>query len=233
MLISIIIPTHNDSGNNIFFQTLENLKSLKNIEVIVVDLDINSDFLDKIKNYSITYYSVPLQSRGKRLSYGSKRANGDIILYHHPRSLIDIRAIDFLKEHHQSFHWGALTHTFIEKRWFYKFTSWYSNYIRGDIRQIYYLDHCIFVKKHILDEVNHMPPHEIFEDTALCNLLKKVYKPIRIEFVSQTSAIRFEKNGIFFQSCMNFILKLCFAIGISPKKMNEIYEKGLNLNSKK
>ena len=47
----------------------------------------------------------------------------------------------------------------------YKFTSWWSNYIRGDIRKIYYLDHCIFFKKHILDEVN--PCHlEIFEDTA-------------------------------------------------------------------
>ena len=232
MLISIIIPTHNDIGNNIFFQTLKNLKSLKNIEVIVVDLCSKSDFLDKIKNFSITYYSVPLQSRGKRLSYGSKRANGDIILYHHPRSLIDIRAIDFLKKHHKNFHWGALTHTFIEKGWFYKFTSWYSNYIRGDIRRIYYLDHCIFAKKHILDEINHMPSYEIFEDTAFCNLLKKTYKPTRINFVSQTSAIRFEKNGIFFQSCMNLILKLCYSMGVSPKKMNELYEKGLNLNSK-
>jgi hypothetical protein len=77
-----------------------------------------------------------------------------------------------------------------------------------------------------------IPDVDIFEDTELSIRLSKVSKPKLIPIKVTTSAIRFSKNGLWKQSLMNQSLKAAYHLGIDPKKMNSLYEKGLSLNSK-
>ena len=71
---------------------------------------------------------------------------------------------------------------------------------------------------------------DIFEDTEICTRLKN-YKSKRLKSISTTSAVRFEKNGVFKQSLINQYLKLLYLLKIDHKKMNKLYEKKTKLNS--
>ena len=85
--------------------------------------------------------------------------------------------------------WGAFTHQFSISHPLLNFTSWYSNHIRGGLRSIYYLDHCLFAQKQLLLDVGLLPDIDIFEDTEICLKLRIQGKPIRLPFISQTSAV--------------------------------------------
>lgn len=76
-----------------------------------------------------------------------------------------------------------------------------------------------------------IPDVEIFEDTELSKILKTYSHPIRLTDAAQTSAIRFQKNGLYRQAIMNQVLKLGYSLKVPAKTMNRLYEKGLGLNS--
>ncbi len=78
-----------------------------------------------------------------------------------------------------------------------------------------------------------MPEIPIFEDTELCKILRESGRPTLLKPLSVTSAVRFQKNGVYRQAIMNQVLKFGYSLGVSKEKMDKLYEKGLSLNSKK
>ena len=96
------------------------------------------------------------------------------------------------------------------------------------------LDHCLFFNKNLLSAEDKTPVPEvsIFEDTEFCLKLLRSAKPRRLKFVSTTSNVRFEKNGLVYPSLLNQIMKVGYHLKCSDEFMNRIYEKGLSLNSK-
>ena len=72
---------------------------------------------------------------------------------------------------------------------------------------------------------------DIFEDTLFSLKLLKVSKPKRLKSVSETSAIRFLKNGVYKQALLNQKLKWHYYLNKNNQKMNKEYESGLDLNS--
>jgi len=144
---------------------------------------------------------------------------------------VDIEGIKTLLNCTSEIGWGAFTHQFDIQHPLLNFTSWYSNRIRGDRRGVYYLDHCLFAQKQLLLDVGLFPEMHIFEDTAICLKLKRKAKPIRLPFISQTSAVRFQSNGIYRQAIKNQYMKCCYYFSGSDKKMNARYEKGIELNT--
>jgi glycosyltransferase involved in cell wall biosynthesis len=229
-MLSIIIPTHNEIKNNFIQQSFKLLSTIKNIEVIVVDTDSTDGTKELAKKYGHKVIETDTNSRAKRLNIGIKAARGEFILLHHPRSLLNQKGIQFLVDHKEVYEWGAFTHTFNLQSPMLKFTSFYSNYIRGK-RGIFYLDHCIFCSKYLLDSVGLVPEMDIFEDTALSVKLRERATPTLLPYKSVTSAIRFKKNGFWSQAIKNQILKLKFYIRSDHKSMNKNYEEGLELNS--
>ena len=211
-MLSVIIPTAYESETMLFQQAVDSLSKLKNVELICID-------------------KSEAETRAERLNLGFERAKGSMILFHHPRSLVDPKGIEYLVDHSDKVIWGAFTHQFDQRHFLLKFTSWYSNKIRGQCRSIFYLDHCIFFHRSL--RKSPLPPVEIFEDTVLSTQLRNQQAPLLLPFKSTTSALRFTKNGIWRQAILNQIMKIGFYINASPQKMNKIYERGLNLNDPK
>lgn len=234
-MITVIIPTHNDIKLGFLKKNLDKLSKLKFVEIIIVHRMGQDQTLKLIKSYpELKLIQTEANSRAERLNIGIKMASGKLILLAHPRSLLLYEGLSYLNQNIDKISWGAFTHKFDKDNLLLKFTSWYSNFIRGDLKGIFYLDHCIFFNSSILTEAEKsslIPKVDIFEDTYLSKILLKKSRPRRLPFTLVTSAIRFETNGIIFQSLMNQILKLCFYLRVSPEKMNKIYEKGLQLNS--
>jgi hypothetical protein len=167
------------------------------------------------------------ETRAQRLQSGIEASKGSTILLHHPRSLVAREGLEWLRDHENEVGWGGFTHAFDREHYLLRFTSWYSNRVRPR-RGILYLDHCIFFRRELLTRP--IPPVAIFEDTELSRILRESGPPRVLPFVSETSAIRFAKNGVWRQALMNQRLKWEYWFGRSDAKMNDRYERGLRLN---
>jgi len=231
-LLSIVIPTLNESKTGYLSKILNAYRGLADIEIICVDGGSSDDTVSLIKQSYAKLITTDVCSRAGRLNEGIKQATFDMVLLHHPRSLVDIEGIKALTNATSNIRWGAFIHEFSVSHPLLNFTSWYSNKIRGGLRGIYYLDHCLFAQKQLLLDVGLLPEIDIFEDTEICLRLKKQAKPIRLPFISLTSAIRFQANGIYRQAVKNQYIKWLYYFNRSDKKMNESYELGLQLNSR-
>lgn len=230
-MLSIVIPTLNESKTGYLAKILLAYHSLVDMEIICVDGGSTDNTIALIHQFNATLINTDVCSRAGRLNEGIKHAKFDMVLLHHPRSLVDVEGIKALIYQSAEIPWGAFTHQFTIRHPLLNFTSWYSNRIRGDRRGVYYLDHCLFAQKQLLLDVGLIPQIDIFEDTEICLKLNKKAKPVRLPFISQTSAIRFQTNGIYSQALKNQYMKWCYYFNASDKKMNALYEKGIELNN--
>ena len=235
---SIIVPTFNEEKNPFFLKTLESFShpDLKGqVELIITDR-CSTDLTQQIaQNHGALVIKTQENSRAGRLNIGYQQANGKIIFFHHPRSTIDIEALHYIKNNYDFISWGGLTHTFDLENSLLQFTSWYSNNVRGKLKQILYLDHCIFFRKDLFHKQYKnklpLPIVDIFEDSFLSLRLQSLGDITILPFKSLTSSIRFHSNGIWKQSLMNQWLKIAFYLELPLGTMNKVYEKGLSLNS--
>lgn len=230
-MITVLVPTFNELQNGNKLPEILNLfDEITDIEVICIDSNSTDGTKELINKHNLKLIQTDTTSRAKRFNLGILEAKGSMILLHHPRSVLTKAGLDYLSSKQDELTWGAFTHKFDLNHPILAFTSWYSNTIRP-LRGIYYLDHCIFCQKELLLEVGMLPEVDIFEDSDLSKRLSLKSKPKRLPYISQTSAIRFKKNGIIYQCILNQVLKLKYYLRINHKKMNKSYETGLELNS--
>lgn len=191
----------------------------------------NSEWSPLLEKQNVNLLQVNSPSRAEKFNQAKPFLKSEVTILHHPRSKIDIDSITKEKFEKTSELWGAFTHTFDREHPLLKFTSWYSNRVRGDIRQIFYLDHCFWVKTEHLKKMNPFKSIEIFEDTEMSlDFLKHLGPTKRMAILSKTSAIRFDQNGLFYQLILNQFVKIAYLLGVDHKWINRAYERGLNLN---
>lgn len=232
MKLSIVLPSLNEASNPLFEETL---KLATNYELLVCDGGSDDGTLKLARNAGATVIENCGLYRADRLNMGIQKASGQIILLHHPRSLLSHQACEHLISKLQKspkLAWGAFTHAFDNTHPLLQFTSFYSNHIRPKLQSIYYLDHCIFFVPSRIDGRVQLPSVPIFEDTELSKILRKSGRPVRLKEKSVTSSIRFSKNGVYRQAILNQVMKAMYICGASKPMMDRIYEAGLKLNSK-
>ncbi len=236
---SIIIPTFNEEENRFFRQTLKSFspknKISHHLELIIIDKCSQDQTAEMAKEAGAKVILSKHNTRAGRLNEGLLVAKGKLIILHHPRSIIDLSALRYLKDHFNHLSWGGLTHQFDKENLLLDFTSWYSNQVRGKLKQILYLDHCLFFRTDLLNKHFKtkaiIPEVDIFEDTLLSHKLQQIGDATIIPYTSMTSSIRFHKNGLMKQLFLNQLLKVAYFLGIPYHFMNKVYEKNLFLNS--
>jgi hypothetical protein len=209
-MLSIVIPTAKEKVSTLLLKSLEPFHDHPHIEIIYISFDIS-----------------PLRS--ERINAGVLQAKGSMILLHHPRSYLEPEGIKFLITYQDQISWGGFTHRFDWQHPLLRFTSWYSNEVRSRIKGIIYLDHCIFFHRSLWQTT--IPAVALFEDTLLSEQLRQLKKPLILPYVSTTSAIRFQTNGIYYQAILNQCMKIGFFLKLSNAWLNTLYERGLNLNN--
>ena len=233
-MLSIILPTFNEMRSGYFTSILASLANLEDTEVFVVDGGSEDGTVEKTRQYPYSLISAPNSTRAARLNLGIDESKGDLVFLHHPRSLVETTTFGHLAKFRaeSDTYWGGLTHQFDASHPVLRFTSWYSNHVRFDQRGIVYLDHCLFFHGAFRDKGMRLPDIAIFEDTEFSLALRQYARPERLAAIAQTSAIRFQQNGVLKQSWLNQRLKLARWASAEPEKMNAQYEEGLGLNKK-
>mgnify|MGYP000064517715 FL=1 len=228
-MIAVILPTSNELGLDYLPRQLASLGAHPAVELICVDNASTDGTAERIADSGARLINLPASNRAQRLNAGIRATSADIVLLHHPRSLLAPGAIDALLALPANVTWGGFTHRFDQDHPLLAWTSFYSNRVRMDHGGIVYLDHCIFCRREPLLAAM-VPELDIFEDTALSRLLLRHGRPHRLDTPATTSATRYSRNGVWRQATMNQLMKLGYLAGLSPARMNRIYERGLHLN---
>ncbi len=226
--LSIVIPTFNEMKHG--FLERQSYQQ-DGIELIYVDGGSSDGTLEYLHDQKVVLIESTTSSRGERLNLGIEAATSTVVLLHHPRTIVDQEGVSWLIDNYDNVGWGGFTHRFNFSHPLLRWTSWYSNHVRADLKDIFYLDHCIFARKGLLQKAGKIPAVDIFEDTLLSLQLAEIAKPMRLPFYSTTSAIRFQENGVWQQILLNQFIKIGYWLGVPHQQMNRLYEKGLELNS--
>lgn len=219
---------------------LTNLVQQDGEKEIIAVLSQSDDSTEKVLvEYANRFMEVRIvrslaQNRAQRLNDGIAHSIGEIILLHHPASLLPERVA--LQKIEQAIAlgncWGAFQHGFDDDHWLLRFTSLYSDNVRVKLKGVVYLDHCPFVKCQALQMIGNVPDLDIFEDTVLSDRLCQIAKPVLLDGKVITSARRFHQRGIYRHALLNQLLKICYHFKIDPQWLNRLYEQKASINVK-
>lgn len=226
-MISIIIPVLNEVRHQYLERIFDALEQQEgDFEVIVVDSGSTDETLSLCQRAD-QIIQVPSCNRAMRMNTGAEAAQGDILLFHHPRSVLPSGALQSLHKalQDEKLVGGGFTHSFDYPKWnpLMAYTSWHSNKIRGR-RGVIYLDHCLFVRKPVFEDIGGFDNIDIFEDTVFPLEMRKRGRSIILPEKIKTSPVRFLKRGMLKQVLVNQLLKVGFLCGISPQRLNQWYE---------
>jgi glycosyltransferase involved in cell wall biosynthesis len=244
MRLSIILPCLNEIRHGYLDRILNNLvaqlvppNSEKEIIVVVSASDDDTErFIEEYaaRSPEIQVVRSLAKNRAQRLNDGIAVSTGDVILLHHPATLLPERiALQLIEQALATgSHWGAFRHSFDFRHWLLHFTSWYSDNVRVQQKGLVYLDHCPFMHRQVLAEIGNVPDLDIFEDTVLSDRLCQFSKPVLAQGKVITSARRFHQRGIYRHAILNQLLKMCYHLNLDPRWLNRLYEQKVSINVK-
>jgi len=242
MRISIILPCLNEIRHGYLDRIFANLIAQDGEKEIIAVVSPSDDGTELVLDEYASRFSEVLvvrslaQNRAQRLNDGLAVSRGEIILLHHPATLLpEFIALDLIKkslEENTDSVWGAFQHSFDFDHWLLQFTSWYSDRVRVKQKGIVYLDHCPFINRQLLAQIGNIPDLDIFEDTVLSDRLRKFSKPVLAQGKIITSARRFRQRGIYRHAMLNQVLKICYLLNIDPRSLNRLYEQKSSINVK-
>lgn len=231
-MVSVILPTLNEMKSGFLQDICTRLSGVKDIEVVVVDGGSTDGTLEFCRECGFKTQVLENSNRAERINAGSRAAKGDMLILNHPRSVLDTEGIRYVQKHERTLHWGGFMHAFDSSHPVLQWTSWYSNRVRAEGKGIYYLDHCMYVRKSLLEQAGYVPEVDIFEDTELSLRLLKTGKPELLSYRSLTSSVRYRTRGFMVQALLNMLVKLIYYFNLPHSWINRLYEHGLFLNKK-
>ncbi len=233
--LSVVLPCLNELRHSYLPRILENLtQQAGNPQLLAVVSPSHDATRATIARYpQVEILDTDAQNRAQRLTVGIAASRGDVVVLHHPATLLPegtaLQQVQTLMTD-PTIGWGGFRHSFDFDHWLLRFTSWYSNTQRAKRGQVLYLDHCIFARRELLDKIGGVPDMDIFEDTALSQALQPFGPPQLVQGSVVTSARRFRQRGIYRHALLNQALKLMYYLDLDPKYMNWLYEGKAQIN---
>ncbi|MEM8612759.1 MAG: glycosyltransferase [Cyanobacteria bacterium P01_H01_bin.105] len=235
--ISVVLPCLNEIRHGYLPHILDNLtRQSGNKQLIIVMSPSTDGTYEMITQHpaaaEFKLIDTDATNRAQRLTLGIEASQGDVVLLHHPATLLPPDALAQVRQlmTDKMVAWGGFRHSFDLDHWLLRFTSWYSTTQRPRLSRILYLDHCIFARREVLMQIGGVPDMDIFEDTALSHALSQFGPPHLAPGKIVTSARRFQERGIYKHAALNQLLKLMYHAKLDPKKMNWLYEGKSQIN---
>jgi len=193
-------------------------------ELIIVDggsEDGSSQWLENNQQKEfILVKSAP--GRALQMNAGAAHASSDILLFLHADTTLPIGALD--EVHDKS--WGRFDIEFADNQSprsllldiVAKMVNW-----RSRLSGVATGDQALFVNKSLFNKVGGFPNIPLMEDVALSKLLKQQAKPHCLRLKVQTSARRWQKNGVCKTIFLMWALRFAYYVGVPPKSLKKFY----------
>jgi len=222
-MISIIIPTYNEAAG--IEQILGSLQALRRAghEVIVVDGNSDDETMLRAQPLADQMLIAP-RGRASQMNAGARIAHGDILWFLHADSLPPTNAdqliLDTLKKKHAV--WGHFDVRLSGSDFLLRIIELMMN-VRSRISGIATGDQGIFVTRDTFIQVDGFPDIPLMEDIAISKRLRTYGRPICLHQKLTTSSRRWKERGVWRTILMMWRLRLEYALGTDPHKLERLY----------
>ena len=218
--ISIIIPTLNEAA--CITATLEHVRNLPNVEVIVADGGSHDQTAELARAAGATVVHSN-QGRGKQLNAGAALASGEVLLFLHADTKLPDDFADHvwqaLREGNAA---GAFRLYIGANGWMLRLVELAAN-LRSRWLQLPYGDQAIFVRAFDFFKLNGFRNWPLMEDYDFCCRMRKVGRIKLVPDPVTTSARRWQRLGVLRTTLTNWVSVVAFRLGVSPVTLDDWY----------
>lgn len=225
-MISIIIPTFNESG-----QIERTLKSIFQhadahhlTEIIIADGGSTDNTIMLASKAGAKIVESKSKGRAAQLNSGAALANGPILYFLHADTIPPPGFTnDIIKAVQTGKTCGSFRLAFDENHWFLKVNAWFT---RFNLNYFRFGDQSLFVVKKLFEQSGGFKEnHLLLEDQEIITRLKKYGKFIIIPKPVITSARRYKANGIYKTQAIFFLIYVLYQLGFTQPNLVSIYKK--------
>ncbi len=226
-MISIIIPVLNEA--ECIVGALDALRPLRErgAEVIVVDGASSDETVALARAHGVIVIgSAP--GRATQQNAGAAKACGDILLFLHVDTRLPTTAYGDIQRalKNDTLAWGRFDVVLRADpapgpallRVIAGMMNW-----RSRLSGIATGDQAMFMRKSAFDHVGGFPEIALMEDIAISRLLKKIASPVCVRSRVETSARRWQRQGLWKTIAIMWGLRLSYWLGVSPKNLARWY----------
>ena len=222
--ISIVVPALNEASN--ILRTLLPLQQLRSDghQIIVVDGG-SSDSTVSIAAPLADIVFTSDRGRAVQMNAGAALAANEILLFLHADTQLPSAALTDILEglDETSKVWGRFDIRLSGNRILFRLVERMMNW-RSCLTGIATGDQAIFVKRDLFEQLGRYSEIPLMEDIALCSQLKKYSRPLCLSRKVISSSRRWESAGVIRTITLMLILRLAYALGISPQRLARAYQ---------
>jgi rSAM/selenodomain-associated transferase 2 len=226
MLVSIIVPIYNEAAALPGF--VEHLQGLRTadpagIELVLVDGGSSDDSVEEIEEAGLVCRHAN-RGRAVQMNDGAQAATGDLLLFLHADTRINLEAIAQARQAIVDGAVGGFFEVCLSSSrpllsLVGRMISW-----RSRLSGVASGDQAIFVTRAAFDEVGGYAALPLFEDVDLSRRLKRLGQFTAVDASVTTSARRWENGGAIRTILRMWILRVLYYCGVSPERLERYYE---------
>ncbi|HED38704.1 MAG TPA: glycosyltransferase [Ignavibacteria bacterium] len=217
---SVIIISFNEEKN-----IVPCIKSIKNsradVDIILSDGGSSDGTIKLALTQNIKIIYSP-QGRGTQFNFGSREANGEILLFLHADTLLPENAFNILDQYFQSdkTQIGTFRLSFDYQSKILKFYSFLSIV---DSILTRFGDQCIVVRRSFYKQLGGFNNFPLFEDVDFLRRARGKTKIYSFPANVITSSSSFRQHGLIIQQVRNGLYLILYLLGVSPATLAKKY----------
>jgi rSAM/selenodomain-associated transferase 2 len=201
---------------------LEKISPIEDLEIVISDGGSSDNTIEICKKYPVLVVQGK-RGRGYQLNAGALASSGEILLFLHADTGLDINIFEDIKQAVSSGHyWGCCTLKFDCDALFFRMVAYFS-ILRSKYFSSCYGDQGIYCRRDIFMQKGPFPSIPLMEDLEFSRCMKKLKKAYVVSGKVLTSARRFEKGGPVKTICRMQLFKLLYMMGVSPETLHHWY----------
>lgn len=219
--VSVVIPTLNEA--DAIAHAVERALALRPREVVVADGG-SDDGTAEIARRAGAVVVVGERGRGPQLNTGANAADGGVLLFLHADTFLASAAVRHLRRaiDDPAVVWGAFRQRIDARGWRYRAleagNAWRARWLGAP-----YGDQGMFVRSEAFDAAGRFPDQPLMEDLHLACRLRRQSGPVLLAGPLHTSARRWQRNGVVWQTAKNWAFVAMWTAGVSPVRLARWY----------
>lgn len=228
--LSVVIPVLNDGKK--LQATLEQLQYLRaeGVELVVVDggsIDESLEVAAALSDQIVTAN----RGRAEQMNRGAKVALGQYLIFLHADSNLTSDILQCLSRWKKcDVKWGFFPLRLDSGKWIFRIIERAIN-IRSSLTSVATGDQCLFFQRQFFEQIGGFPSIALMEDVAVSKRARAFSQPSVESRPIQTSARRWQKNGVAKTVLLMWTLRLGYSLGVSPSYLASIYYPGSKVNT--
>jgi rSAM/selenodomain-associated transferase 2 len=227
---SVIIPVYREQSRiGLLLESLAALTDGGATEILVVDGEPEQGTLDQVPPGLAIGLRAP-RGRARQMNAGAAVAHGEVFLFLHADTRLPPGALAAMDEAlaDPGTCGGAFRLRIVPENgrpgpWL-RLITWAAN-LRTRLTRVPYGDQAIFLRRDCFEALGGFADLPLMEDLELMTRLRRSGRAIRIlETAVETSARRWEREGVLLCTARNVFVRLCYHLGVPTGFLARLYQ---------